>query len=422
MKGRLNLIIILTALIFVNAGLLFAQTDETSSPVNTVIDNTVADSSHIMPSPEASINASQQSPQQQNSQPTEVYPPAGNITPQSSFEGFRPAQPAVTPEIGQNTEPVTQNSYSVSSVEEATPEALSHGAENALIISSSPVNGEIKLSSAPAKGDAVTTSADAVKISSETAKAPKYDYDNLGFEASGLVLMPTAYRGNGINQIGLSLDLNAAYYIGRLYGKNDYEWSKEDKNYLDRIGLWMLMADGKMLVQTETDWLPAISAGVMGMMTLRDSSQPTLGSGSQSMEVDANAFNGHGGGYIVASKRFYKKRFLATLGYSYGTIGNMVPMLSEFLSKESMVLNGMPDAEPKSNNLFFGGLFFLLTPSWPIGVEFMIPQGMPMSPKLINIHLGTLLKMNFEVSYLTYEGGWDLLGMIQFRYTFYPKW
>jgi hypothetical protein len=44
-----------------------------------------------------------------------------------------------------------------------------------------------------------------------------------------------------------------------------------------------------------------------------------------------------------------------------------------------------------------------------------------MSPKLINLHLGTLLKLNFELSYLTFKGGWDMLGMFQFRYNYFPK-
>nr|MBP7796902.1 hypothetical protein [Elusimicrobiales bacterium] len=51
---------------------------------------------------------------------------------------------------------------------------------------------------------------------------------------SGIVLTPTAYRSNGINEIGPALDFNAAYYIGRLYGKNTFQWTTDKKNYLDR--------------------------------------------------------------------------------------------------------------------------------------------------------------------------------------------
>jgi hypothetical protein len=44
-----------------------------------------------------------------------------------------------------------------------------------------------------------------------------------------------------------------------------------------------------------------------------------------------------------------------------------------------------------------------------------------MSPKLINLQLGTMLRLNFQLSYLKFDGGWDLLGMFQFRYSHFPK-
>ena len=93
---------------------------------------------------------------------------------------------------------------------------------------------------------------------------------------SGIVLMPTAYRGTGTNEIGPGLDINAAYIIGRLYGKNTYDWTLEKKDYLDRIGLWILSADGKLQVQTEGKYRPAVAAGVQGIFSFRDSSNPTL--------------------------------------------------------------------------------------------------------------------------------------------------
>ena len=99
-------------------------------------------------------------------------------------------------------------------------------------------------------------------------------YTESGVPLSGIVLMPTAYRGHGRNAIGLGLDINAAYYIGRLYGKNSYNWTTSKKNYLDRLGIWLLSADSKMQVQTEGDWRPAMSAGVQGILKFRDSPQP----------------------------------------------------------------------------------------------------------------------------------------------------
>ncbi|NLO91443.1 MAG: hypothetical protein GX410_05565, partial [Elusimicrobia bacterium] len=102
----------------------------------------------------------------------------------------------------------------------------------------------VQSSSGPAQGYQAPSSTD-------TAKPQKKMEPVL---LSGMVLMPTAYRSTGRNSIGLNLDINAAYYIGRLYGKNSYTWTTNKKNYLDRIGLWVLSADAKMTVQTEQDW------------------------------------------------------------------------------------------------------------------------------------------------------------------------
>ena len=103
----------------------------------------------------------------------------------------------------------------------------------------------------------VTTSTSPV-AALEAAAAPTFD--NPAVPLSGVVLMPTAYRGRGVNKIGPNLDINGAYFIGRLYGKNSLSWTTSKKNYLDRIGLWMLSLDAKMMVQTETTWRKAKSA------------------------------------------------------------------------------------------------------------------------------------------------------------------
>ena len=71
--------------------------------------------------------------------------------------------------------------------------------------------------------------------------------------------------------------------------------------------------------------------------------------------------------------------------------------------------------------MLFGGLTWLVKPAYPVGVELIIPQGAPAKPKLWNFHLGQFLKMNFEVAYLKFDKGWDILGMFQYRYSYFPK-
>ncbi|MDD2804204.1 MAG: hypothetical protein PHV33_01510 [Elusimicrobiales bacterium] len=253
--------------------------------------------------------------------------------------------------------------------------------------------------------------------------APAARYDEGKVPLSGIVLMPTAYRGRGRNAIGLGLDFNAAYYIGRLYGKNSYVWTVEKKNYLDRVGLWLLSADSKMQVQTEGRWRPAMAAGVQGILKFRDAAQPTLNQPSVSTKIDSKNTDTYANAYVALTKRLHPK-FLVNAGYSDGDMPKVIYGLSEFLSKEAINLsNDRPsgDALQIPTGMLFGGIMWLPKRDSPIGLEVMVPQGAPQSPKLFNLHLGTLLKLNFELSYLTFKGGWDLMGMFQFRYNYLPK-
>ena len=246
-------------------------------------------------------------------------------------------------------------------------------------------------------------------------------YDEARVPLSGLVLMPMAYRGRGKNSIGLGLDFNAAYYIGRLYGKNKYEWTVDKTNYLDRVGVWLLMADTKMLIQTEGKLRPAMAAGAQGILQFRDSPQPTLTQPGVSVKVNGKNTATYANAYLVLTKRLHRKLIL-NAGYSDGDMPKVMYQLSEFLSKEAIRFTDPRITDFTSpTGMLFGGIMWLPKPNSPIGVEFMIPQGAQQNPKLFNFHLGTLLKLNFEISYLTFRGGWDVLGMFQFRYGYLPK-
>ena len=97
----------------------------------------------------------------------------------------------------------------------------------------------------------------------------------------------------------------------------------------------------------------------------------------------------------------------------------MINSLSEYLSAEARTQNGLTGIRDASG-MIFGGFMWLPRPDSPVSVEFMVPQGAPMSPKLVNLHLGSMLKLNFEISYLKFRGGWDMLGIFQFRYNYWP--
>jgi hypothetical protein len=277
------------------------------------------------------------------------------------------------------------------------------------------------VSTAAPEGLLLSTAMPAPAAKAGPSRAATYEIGDVPL--SGIVLMPTAYRGKGRNSIGLGLDFNAAYYIGRLYGKNNYAWTVEKKNYLDRVGLWFLSADSKMQVQTEGSWRPAMAAGVQGILKFRDGAQPSLNQPTVSTKIDSKNTDSYANAYVALTKRLHPK-FFVNAGYSDGDMPKVIYGLSEFLSKEAINLtkNNPTNAELQiPTGMLFGGFMWLPKKNSPIGLEVMIPQGAPQSPKLFNLHLGTLLKLNFELSYLTFKGGWDLMGMFQFRYNYLPK-
>ncbi|MBI4055800.1 MAG: hypothetical protein HY402_06715 [Elusimicrobia bacterium] len=238
--------------------------------------------------------------------------------------------------------------------------------------------------------------------------------------APGVLLTPTAYRGNRKEGIGLALDFNASYYIGRLYGKNSLDWTTKKTNFIDRVGVWLLTADGKMQIQKEGRYLPAVAVGAEGTFLFKDAPQPDLQTPQATVKVDKESTKALSGAYFVVSKRFWP-RILAGLGWMGGNSVDKISFLSEFLTPEALNLSGHPNQRATSDSLFFTNL--ILYPHWkfPVELEYLKPTGAPASPYLLNLRLGRLLHMNFDLAYLKFKGGWDLLGVLNFRYSYFPK-
>ncbi|MBI5202305.1 MAG: hypothetical protein HY925_12015 [Elusimicrobia bacterium] len=237
---------------------------------------------------------------------------------------------------------------------------------------------------------------------------------------SGLIFTPTAYRGLGrYNRPGLGLDFNGVYYIGRLYGKNSSDYTTRKTNYIDRIGAWFVSADGKMQLQSETKWRPAMAAGVQGYFTFRDSPQPSIQTPGVTVNVSQKTTRALADAYVVFSKKFGPVR--GSAGVMQGNFGDAVPLLSEFLSPQAMTFNGLPGRIASAKTTFFCSLLSLPKPAYPLGFEFIKPNGMALSPYLINFKLGYFLKLNFDIAYLKFKNGYDLLGMFQFRYNYFPS-
>ncbi|MCM2305824.1 MAG: hypothetical protein NDJ72_14075, partial [Elusimicrobia bacterium] len=171
------------------------------------------------------------------------------------------------------------------------------------------------------------------EVIEKAVEAPKVKIVTPPTAVGGVLLTPTAWRGAGRHENpGMALDINAAYFIGRLYGKNSYPDSPRKTNYIDRIGLWTLTADGKMQIQSEAKIRPAVAVGGQAMLVFRDSPQPTVTAPGVSVKIDAKNTKILTDGYFVASKKFGPIRTSA--GVMQGTIGNLAANMSEFLTPE----------------------------------------------------------------------------------------
>jgi len=250
------------------------------------------------------------------------------------------------------------------------------------------------------------------------ATSSRWELKQRKISISGIVLTPTAYRSNGVNEIGPSLDFNAAYYIGRLYGKNDFSWTVDKKNYLDRVGIWFFEMDGKLLIQRETKNFPAVSSGYKGMFAFRDSPQPSLNQPQATIKVKNS--DTYSTLYIVLSKNILSNLFI-NAGYADGDFSKFIYQTSEFLSDTAIKLTTQMNKPYISKSTLFAGIFYLYKEKTSLGFEIIIPQGSTLSPKLINFQLGNFLKLNFQISYLKYKYGYEYLGMFNFRYSFYPR-
>lgn len=238
---------------------------------------------------------------------------------------------------------------------------------------------------------------------------------------SGVIFTPTAYRGHDQdNSPGLGLDINAAYVIGRLYGKNSFKNSPAKTNYLDQVGVWMLTADGKMQLQSETEIRPAVAFGTQGTLLFRDTSQPTAsGPGPVTANVSNNSTQLLSDAYLVMTKKFYFTRL--SLGIMFGDFGDAVAQFSNFLSPTALEFYAQdPGQTVVSHTIPFMNVIFMPTSNHPIELEAMNFDGAALHPMLINLKASHYLKMDFNLGYLKFDGGYDLLGIIAYRYNFWP--
>lgn len=281
----------------------------------------------------------------------------------------------------------------------------------------------------PPQFTSISVSTDQVRVVFDVdvivSSAPKVRLVTPPSAVSGLILTPTAYRGAGrFNNPGLGLDFNAAYFIGRLYGKNNYPNAPAHTNYIDRLGVWLLTVDGKMQIQSDEGWRPAVAVGGQTTFLFRDSPQPSVNTPTVTVQVNAKSTQVLTDAYIVASKELHKVR--TSVGLMQGNFGDLAGNLSEYLSPPALefykqTTNFTPVGFVQSRTVPFGSAFYMVKPDYPIGFEVMKFDGAYSNPWLFDFKLGRLLHLNFDLAYLKFDGGYDLLGLFQFRYNQFPS-
>jgi hypothetical protein len=242
---------------------------------------------------------------------------------------------------------------------------------------------------------------------------------------SGLILTPTAFRGAGkFNTPGLGLDFNAVYFIGSLYSKNNYVNAPQHTSEIDRLGVWLMTVDGKMQLQSDGPWRPAVAVGGQTTFMFRDSPQPSINTPAASVQVNAKTTQILTDAYVVASKETRGLR--TSVGLMQGNFGDLPANLSQYLTPAALQFYKQeapygPVSAVATNTVPFFSMFYMLKPDYPIGFEVLKFNGAPTSPMLIDLKLGRFLKLNFDLAVLRYQGGYDVLGLFQFRYNQFPN-
>jgi hypothetical protein len=186
----------------------------------------------------------------------------------------------------------------------------------------------------------------------------------------------------------------------------------------------MLSADGKMQLQSETRLRPAVAFGTQGTLLFRDTSQPTA-SGSGSTNVTAQVSNNNGtqllgDAYFVMTKKIYFARLSA--GMMFGDWGDAVAQFSNFLSPTALTFYAQePNQTVVSHTIPFVNAIFMATSNHPIELEAMQFNGAALHPMLINLKASHYLKTDFNLGFLKFSGGYDILGIIAVRYNFWPR-
>ncbi|MBI4667648.1 MAG: hypothetical protein HY747_00435 [Elusimicrobia bacterium] len=233
----------------------------------------------------------------------------------------------------------------------------------------------------------------------------------------GIMIVPSAYRkvpiydtptGETGKLLPMNIDITTIYFIGRIYSYNRLEELTNQRSVLfTRLGVWFLQLDGKMILEKESRFFPQLAAGAEGAYLLRDSKAPGIQNPTFAFNFQKENSRSFTGIFAVASKQI--GRLQATAGWISGSSPAKLIYLTEFL----------PSAQQPSQGIF-GGISFQVSRRFNFQAEAVRALGTTEKPMLLNIKMGSAAHTNFDVGYLRYNRGFEILGHFSFRYTLYP--
>jgi len=214
---------------------------------------------------------------------------------------------------------------------------------------------------------------------------------------------------------GFNIDFILNYYIGRLFGLNNPDkcYAKDKYDYLTRVGIWLLSGDLRIVFPYLEKRLCSLAVGGRYTYMFRDIPQPQPGAAPEFV-IKPSKSKGLPSVYAVLSKSWTRNTF--HLGLIQGKEHEIIPQLSDYIYWWYYRLEHWESSE---RTVFFGFRTRII-PRINLKVEAMHPLKNSLDPWLFNIDLGRFLPANFQIAYLRYKYGWDILGYFNFRHTFYP--
>ncbi|MEI7542101.1 MAG: hypothetical protein WCJ94_02490 [bacterium] len=257
---------------------------------------------------------------------------------------------------------------------------------------------------------------------------------------TSICLLPTAYRNNIFDNMGLNVDMGFTYFIGTIFGEHTDILGDKKTDSFQKIGVWLLSLDAKWTFINEgTSWYPSLGLGVMYSMLLQDSiggSTQSSATGGGTTIGTKDKVLGQQGIYVTAAKNViwdttmyggYVQGFkISKQDKGKGAAGYLTYIVSSILGDFDPAITGSQTSNTSAEvrNAFYFGLSRELFKKVGVKIELTVPLQFNKNPFLpntyiINTHIDRLF--NFDISYLHYDGGYAWVGYYNLRFSIYPS-